>query len=298
MWLKAPNLRSVHGFSTRLGGHLGGFSQGPYNGLNLSSSVGDDPQAVQGNRQQALEALGVSQVRLARLRQVHSNHVVVANPDTLPEADALVSREVGLALVIETADCYPVLMEDAQAGVIGAAHAGWRGTVAGVVLNTLRAMLELGARLERVQVAIGPGISRACYQIGAEVRERFMDAGFPHTVLTPRALAKTLVGAGVSLSAAQSSQETESKTALSLNLASDSGWYLDLGQANAWLLETAGVPRDAIWQAGLCSTDQRFFSYRRDQGRTGRMWAIIARPTLTKASLTGTLTSTELMGSE
>ena len=80
--------------------------------------------------------------------------------------------------------------------------------------------------------------------------------------------------------------------------ASDSGWYLDLGQANAWLLETAGVPRGAIWRAGLCSTDERFFSYRRDQGRTGRMWAIIARPTLTKATLTGTLTSTELMATD
>lgn len=268
MWLRAPNLGFTHGFSTR----DGGVSRGAYAGLNLSGNVGDEAVSVAENRSLALESLGLGTVRLARLRQVHSSTVSNAQPEMLPEADALVTREPNLALVIETADCYPVLLEDAEAGVIGAAHAGWRGTVAGVALNVLRAMIDLGARADRVQVAIGPGISGARYQVGSEVRERFMDAGFPDSIWM-EASRPALVRSGSSQSAilpsAPASQETESETGLS--------WRLDLSLANAWLLEAAGVPRASIWRAGWCSTDERFFSYRRDHGQTGRMWAVIAK---------------------
>lgn len=269
MWLRAPNLRFTHGFSSR----DGGVSQGAYAGLNLSGNVGDEVLSVVENRRLALLSLGLAGVRLARLRQVHSSNVVTAQPDALLEADALVSKEPNLALVIETADCYPILLEDADAGVIGAAHAGWRGTVSGVALNALRAMLELGARADRVRVAIGPGIGGARYEVGPEVRERFLDAGFPHSIWAeskiPALAAASRVPQGAILSNVRANQETESETGLS--------WQVDLGLANAWLLEAAGIPRKSIWRSGLCSTDERFFSYRRDHGQTGRMWAVIAR---------------------
>ena len=242
VWLTAPNLSSRHGFSTR----EGGVSTGPFSGLNLSENVGDDTAAVLENRRVALEALGVP--RVARLRQVHSADVVRAAPGEVLTGDALVTGEAGVGLVIETADCYPVLLEDAEAGVIGAAHAGWRGTVAGVVGNALGAMVALGARPERVRAAIGPGICGERYAVGAEVLDAFRDAGFPDAVrLDPPA-------------------------------EGGAAGRVDLGLANAWLLERAGVPRASIWRAGACSTDARFFSYRRDAGRTGRMWAVIARP--------------------
>ncbi len=268
MWLHAPNLRFTHGFSSR----AGGVSQGAHAGLNLSSNVGDQLTSVEENRRLAIKALHLSTARLARLRQVHSSRVVIAQPEEpLIEADGLVSKDPDVALVIETADCYPVLLEDAEAGVIGAAHAGWRGTVSGVALNTLRAMIDLGARADRVRVAIGPGISGAQYEVGPEVRERFLDAGFPRSIWAESKVPEMAANAsqGAILSNVPIIRETESQTGLS--------WRVDLSLANAWLLEAAGVPPEAIWRSGLCSTDERFFSYRRDHGQTGRMWAVIAR---------------------
>ena len=268
MWLHAPNLRFTHGFSSR----TGGVSQGAHAGLNLSSNVGDQLESVEENRRLALKALQLSTVRLTRLRQVHSSRVVIAQPEApLIDADGLVTRDPDVALVIETADCYPVLLEDAEAGVIGAAHAGWRGTVSGVALNTLRAMMDLGARADRVRVAIGPGISGARYEVGSEVRERFLDAGFPRSIWAESKVPAMAANAsqGTILSNVPIIRETESQTGLS--------WRVDLSLANAWLLEAAGVPPEAIWRSGLCSTDERFFSYRRDHGQTGRMWAVIAR---------------------
>lgn len=280
-------MQFTHGFSSR----NGGVSRGAYAGLNLSSNVGDETGSVEQNRALALTALGLSTVRLARLRQVHSSTVVNAQPDVMMEADGLVTKEPNLGLVIETADCYPLLFEDAEAGVVGAAHAGWRGTVSGVALNTLRAMLELGARTDRVRVAIGPGISATRYEVGQEVRERFLDAGFPHSIwaesrvpaltgaFAPGASGAAAPGASSAsgVNASQSAilsnvpinRETTSETGLS--------WRVDLGLANAWLLEAAGIPHESIWRAGLCSSDEHFFSYRRDHGQTGRMWALIAR---------------------
>lgn len=245
VWLFAPNLRSVHGFSTRLGGE----SRGEFAGLNLSLRVGDDEAAVLENRRVALSALGLEPGRVARLRQVHSARVVRAVPGEAGEGDGLVSGEPGLALAIETADCYPVLLEDAQAGVVGAAHAGWRGTAAGVVASTLREMVALGADPSRVRAAVGPGICGECYEVGPEVREVFEAAGFPSSVWLP-------------------SQKVDSGPG--------TRWRVDLGRANAWLLASVGVPEANIWRSGACNSGPDFFSFRRDGGRTGRMWAVIA----------------------
>ncbi len=238
MWLFAPNLKSNHGFSTR----IGGSSHGEYEGLNLSERVGDDPDRVIKNRQHALNALGLSLESLARLNQIHSSNVVRAIPGVILEGDALVSSNDNITLVIETADCYPVLLEDSVNGVIGAAHCGWRGTVGKILENTVQQMLALGANLEHVRAAIGPGICHEHYAVGLEVRKQFLSRGFPANIL-------------------------EQQGQL---------WKLDLSAANAWLLEACGVPKNQIWQSSACSTDPEFFSYRRDAGKTGRMWSIIA----------------------
>jgi polyphenol oxidase len=238
MWLFAPNLSSIHGFSTR----KGGSSSGDYAGLNLSERVGDDPNQVLENRETALNALGLKPGQVARLRQIHSSIVVNAVPGMVLEGDALVTNQENVALVIETADCYPVLLEDSVNGVIGAAHCGWRGTAGKILEHTLTKMLELGASLEHVRAAIGPGICHNHYSVGLEVREQFSNAGFPQTILE----------------------------------AQDTLWKLDLSAANAWLLEACGISQDRIWRSKACSTDPEFFSYRRDAGKTGRMWSIIA----------------------
>ncbi len=238
MWLFAPNLSSTHGFSTR----IGGVSQGDYAGLNLSERVGDDPNRVLENRISALKALGLNVDQVARLHQVHSSIVVNAVPGMVLEGDALVTNQKNLALVIESADCYPVLLEDRVAGVIGAAHCGWRGSVGKILESTIAKMLELGARLEHLRAAIGPGICHNHYNVGPEVREQFISAGFPASIL-----------------------EAHNQT-----------WKLDLSAANAWLLEGCGIPPNQIWQSRACSTDAEFFSYRRDNGKTGRMWSLIA----------------------
>jgi YfiH family protein len=251
MWLHAPNLRATHGFSDR----RGGVSAAPFAALNLSANVNDDPAAVAHNRALALEALGLSGVRLARLRQVHSSEVVTvtcdSDPEHLPMADALVTKMRDVALVIETADCYPVLLEDSDAGVIGAAHCGWRGTAGRILERALEAMLALGARPERVQAAIGPGICGAQYAVGAEVPERFATAGFPRDAF---------------LEATGDSSRSDTKQ-----------FFVNLERANRWLLTRNGVPEANIYSLGRCSTEEDFFSYRRDQGRTGRMWSVIAK---------------------
>ena len=249
MWLRAPHLESTHGFSTR----AGGVSEAPYASLNLSVRVGDREDRVLENRRVALEALGLKPESVMLLRQVHSGDVVTVDGGTLErsghiEADALVTALSGVTLAIETADCYPILLEDRALGIVGAAHAGWRGTVARIAANTLEAMVRLGAKPERVRAAIGPGICGANYAVGNEVLERFAEAGFPGAFVQPDAAGALRA---------------------------------DLAAANAWLLEDSGVPASNIWRADRCSTETDFFSYRRDAGTTGRMWAVIAagRPT-------------------
>lgn len=154
-----------HGFF----GRQGGVSSGDFAGLNMSVSVGDDAQAVAENRALATTALGGGE--LAFLKQVHSNRVVVVE-DALPqgdvEADGLVTRRQGVLLGILTADCAPLLLADRQAGVIGAAHAGWRGAVDGILGETIAAMERLGASRSNIALAIGPTISGVHYEVGPE----------------------------------------------------------------------------------------------------------------------------------
>ncbi len=163
-----------HGFL----GRRGGVSVGLVAGLNVGLGSGDDPVAIVENRQRAADAVAPD-ARLITVYQVHSADVVTVDApfsdDKRPHADAMVTATPGLLLGILTADCAPVLYADAEAGVIGAAHAGWKGAIAGVTDATIAAMEKLGAKRERIAVAIGPCISRASYEVDAGFFARFAD---------------------------------------------------------------------------------------------------------------------------
>jgi YfiH family protein len=162
-----------HGFFTR----KGGASSGVFHGLNCGPGSTDLAEAVEINRTRVAEAMGVGADRLQTVHQVHSPRVLTLDhpADPRPEADALVTATPGLALAVLTADCQPVLFADREAGVIGAAHAGWRGTQSGVLEATLDAMEALGAARDRISAVIGPTISQAAYEVGPEFVESFID---------------------------------------------------------------------------------------------------------------------------
>ena len=155
------------------------MSTGAHAGVNVGLGSDDDPGAIAENRRRAAEAV-LPGGRLVTVFQVHSaDAVTVADPwdDTArPHADALVTNRAGLALGILTADCAPVLLADREAGVIGAAHAGWKGAIGGVTDATLTAMEKLGARRERIAAAIGPCIARASYEVDDGFARRFDEA--------------------------------------------------------------------------------------------------------------------------
>lgn len=177
--LLSPRPGVSHAFFTRKGGR----SNGLYASLNGGLGSSDEPVRVTENRALMARTLGVEPARFLSLRQVHSPDVVVADEPwddgARPTADAMVCARPGLALAIATADCGPVLFVDARAGVVGAAHAGWRGALAGVLDATIAAMEGLGARRGDIAAVLGPTISQRNYEVGPELRAAFLaaDAG-------------------------------------------------------------------------------------------------------------------------
>jgi polyphenol oxidase len=171
--LRADALAGVpHGFMTR----RGGVSQPPVARLNCGFGAGDDPEAVAENRRRAADAV-LPGAALVGLHQIHSADVVaVADPwgdDARPHADALVTDRPGVLIGVLTADCAPVLLTDREAGVVGAAHAGWKGAHGGVIANTVAAMEALGASRERIAAAVGPCIAQASYEVSDDFRALF-----------------------------------------------------------------------------------------------------------------------------
>lgn len=167
----AALLPLTHGFFTR----RGGASSGIFSGLNCGQGSSDLSEAVAVNRDRVAQSLGLPATALIGVHQVHSADVItVTTPwDKPPKADALVTDRPGIALSVLTADCQPVLFHDPVAQVIGAAHAGWRGAVDGVLEATLDAMETLGAQRSRITAVIGPTISQAAYEVGPEFLDRF-----------------------------------------------------------------------------------------------------------------------------
>lgn len=178
MMLSASSLASLdgvrHGFFTR----QGGVSSGVYASLNCGPGSRDDAANVTENRARVAEILGAEPSRLITVFQKHSADAVVTDKPwkegKIPEADAIVTAKPGLAIGVLTADCAPVLFCDGAARVIGAAHAGWRGALSGIVEATVEAMRKLGARPERTTAVIGPTISQDAYEVGADFVERFL----------------------------------------------------------------------------------------------------------------------------
>jgi YfiH family protein len=173
-----PGLR--HAFFTR----DGGVSQGIYQSLNAGVGSQDDPAHVTENRRRMAEVMGVAPENFLSLYQIHSPEVVIADqawdPASRPRADAIVTRTPGLAIGASAADCGPILFVDPQARVIGAAHAGWKGALTGVLESTIDAIEKLGGHRGNIVAAIGPLIRQQSYEVGAEFVDRFtqVDAGY------------------------------------------------------------------------------------------------------------------------
>lgn len=172
--LTLDTLPVKHGFFTR----RGGASSGVFAGLNCGQGSTDQAEIVAINRARVADAMGVAHNHLLGVHQVHSTTAVTVDTPMAekPRADALVTATPGLALSVLTADCQPVLFADATAGVIGAAHAGWRGALDGVLEATVEAMVDLGAERENIVAGIGPAISQRAYEVGPEFMESFMDS--------------------------------------------------------------------------------------------------------------------------
>jgi YfiH family protein len=276
-WLQAPGLRDLswlwHGFSTRRGGVSLAYGA---SALNLGYTVDDDREAVARNRRLLVEAVTEdSETSLITVKQIHSNIVVHAHkPDAdhpAPgKADGLITSEPGLLLAILTADCIPVLVADRRLRVVGAFHAGWRGTVKRIVeCGVGRMRLEFGSRPEDLAAVIGPGIGGCCYAVGDEVQAAF-DSQFVyarelfHEVYDPDPVRLKYPMLFLNQRAPG---HAPALTSL----------HLDLVEANRRQLVDAGVKPERIqWVGGCtnCRTDL-FFSHRAEQGRTGRMMAVI-----------------------
>ena len=196
-----------HGFMSR----RGGVSTGIVDGLNCGWGSGDDRELVAQNRRLACDAV-LPGARLVAVHQIHSGDALVAgdwSEDARPHADALATDRPGVLIGIVTADCAPVLLADSEAGVVGAAHAGWRGAVAGVTDSVIARMEELGARRTRIAAAVGPCIAARSYEIGHamaqdlvaldQTNERFLSEGAngtPHFDLEAYTVAR-LAAAGI-----------------------------------------------------------------------------------------------------
>ena len=221
-----------HGFFTR----SGGVSHGVYATLNGGTGSNDAPDNVTENRARMAIALGVTPDRFLTAYQIHSPDVVVVEEpwthDRRPRADAIVTRLPRLAIGVSTADCGPLLFADAEAHVIGAAHAGWRGALAGVIEAAIAAMEKLGAQRSRIATALGPTIRQPNYEVGSEFVERFLAA------------------------------DADNKRFFKPSTSSGHAMF-DLGGYIAERLQRAGITN--FEDLGLCTyaEPERFFSYRR-----------------------------------
>jgi YfiH family protein len=241
-----------HFISTR----TGGFSNSPYNSLNLALHVGDDPDKVLKNRKRLAQAIGIPLDQFTIAKQIHSGTVTVISEamkgrgstnqeDAVEATDAMVTDVPGICLTILVADCVPMLFFDPARNVIAAAHAGWRGTLQFIALHTVRAMeKDFGCSPQDILVGMGPSIGPCCYDVGPEV------------ITQMKAV----------LSSHQEYIQHESK---------EGKGYLDLQKANRDQLVEAGILRKNIETANQCTCHNAhiFFSYRHQHGKTGRFAA-------------------------
>ncbi len=238
----------VHGIFTRIGGTSGV----PWHSLNVGSTVGDSPAAVERNKAIIEETLNLEQGSTCTVWQVHGHDTVVMNQPTsngkqLIKADGMVTDKPGLSLVMRFADCVPVLFYDPVARVVGMAHAGWRGTVAGAGPSVANAMVAtFGCRVEDIQAGIGPSIGPDHYRVGQDV-VAMVEAAFPGS-------------SGL------------------IRHDFDGAVYLDLWEANRKALLEVGVIQIEVARICTASNTDEFFSHRAEDGKTGRFGAVIGLP--------------------
>ncbi len=246
--LRATSLSDVpHGFA----GRRGGVSTGLHAGLNVGLGSADDREAILRNRDLARDAL-LPGAALVTVRQVHSADVVTVSEPIdeadRPAADAMVTNRPGLILGILTADCVPVLLADVKAGVVGAAHAGWKGAMAGVTDNTLVSMEKLGARRDQISAAIGPCIGRASYEVTSDFARHF--------------------------------EEQDAENSRFFSAGREGHCQFDIAAYVASRLANAGIGRVEMMDEDTYSQADRFFSYRRSCHRNeagyGRQISMIA----------------------
>jgi len=256
-YFQFQNMARTAGLVQAVSGRLGGVSEGHLRSLNIGLTVGDRREAVFANRRRLAMALAIPIERWVKPRMVHGSNCLVVGAAEADlglglvdksslEADALLTAEPEVYLFLTVADCVPVLLHDPVRGVVGLAHAGWKGTVAGVARKAVaKAQAVFGSRPADVLVGIGPSIGPCCYEVGAEVA---------------RAAARAFPGCKGLL------HEKEGGRV-----------HLDLWRANAYQLEEMGVPAANIEIAGLCTACRTdlFFSHRAEKGKTGRQGAII-----------------------
>jgi len=274
--LQSPKLKRlpwlVHGFSTRRGGFskvYGGHS------LNLGLTKDDSPESVKKNREHFLRSLNAAGRRpwnLISLKQIHSDviHVVrSAKPQKLV-GDGLVTNLPNVALAIQTADCFPVLLIDPRHKAVGAFHAGWRGTVKRIVEKGLGIMRhEFGTLPTDVLAVIGPGIHKCCYEIGDEVKNQFESQFAYARELMHELYCPDPIREKYPLLFLNVRPPGHGDTCTKL--------YLDLAEANRRQLIMAGVSDDQISILQHCTScnTKKFFSHRKEQGKTGRMMAVV-----------------------
>jgi YfiH family protein len=240
---------TIQGFTTR---HEG-VSRPPYNSLNLGINTDDSPHNVEGNRNLLSRTFRITIDRLVTVRQNHGSDILVLdspNDDFSHflgiEADAIITNQPEVMLGITVADCVPILLFDPVKKVIAAVHSGWQGTVLNITNKTVEGMANIfGSRKEEIKAAIGPCIGSCCYEVDQPVRDRFKDQpDLWNTISAPKGKDK---------------------------------WNLDLALANRIQLEESGVPSESIQTAGQCVSclKELYFSYRRDNGETGRQMGFI-----------------------
>jgi YfiH family protein len=237
----------THAFCTR----RGGVSRAPYDDLNAGDLVGDREGNLLKNLNRVKEAFAIPDGGLILMRQIHGDRIHVIDeegplPEGLPECDGLITNYPRVALGIRTADCVPLLFVDRTRRVIGAAHAGWRGTAFGIAARMVATLTErFSSRPEDILAVIGPAIGPCCYQVDAPVLEAF--SAMPDAGLFSRPCLQK------------------------------GRWMVDLALANRLQILAAGVPAENIYVTGLCTAcrPNLFFSHRAAGGRAGRQISLI-----------------------
>ena len=271
-YMTAPNILATHAFTTR----LGGAGNGIYASLNLGLNLGDDPAHVRENYNIVCRALGITDDDIVCSRQVHGTHVRIVTREDCGglyspqpvEADGLITSDTGVALAVFTADCVPILLHDAVRGVAGAVHAGWRGTSAGIVSEAVYKMREtFGSDPADIRAAIGPCISKCCFETGPEVLAALRSVPDPCGLLHG------------------SQREKEgSKRDFYVDIAGvavrcgEEKYMVDLKEANRLLLVRAGVAPQNIMlsdECTMCRGEGKYWSHRLTKGRRGSQSAVI-----------------------